>query len=41
MHRYGPLIRIYRRINVNPTIQRVGLLIERNERPPSLTYRVR
>ena len=38
---YGALIQVYRSIKVNPTIRTADLLIECNERPPSLTYRVR
>jgi membrane-associated protease RseP (regulator of RpoE activity) len=37
----GSLLRAYRAVKDNPTIRTVDVLIERNERPLSLAYRVR
>jgi len=38
---YGALIQVYRSIKANPTISTVVLLIERDDKPLSLTYRIR
>jgi membrane-associated protease RseP (regulator of RpoE activity) len=38
---YGALVRAYRSIRANPTIRTVHVLIERDEKPLTMTYRVR